>query len=146
MWRVSLLWQGCSGHSSTRRFVFSCKEEKLPYLEESKFGCPQRATGCRGSAVCSCVCWCPLSPAQEQGKHVPLTLVAKEAVGYNPLCLGKGKQPSKNSNVGAECFCPANVMGSLQTGNRPGGGLGLRLLVLLHVLQLRSIWHCLVSF
>ena len=58
--------------------VFSCEWEKPPCLEESESGCPQRVTGCRGSAACSCVFRWLLPPAQEQGKHVLLALVAKE--------------------------------------------------------------------
>lgn len=59
--------------------VFSCKQEKLPCLEDSESGCPQSVAGCRGSAPCSCAFTWPLSPAQEKGKHAPLALVAKEA-------------------------------------------------------------------
>lgn len=71
MWRVSLLCQDCGGHRSTRRFVFSCKEEKLPFLEESESGCPQRGA--------EALLRVPVFAAQEQGKCVLLTLVAKEA-------------------------------------------------------------------
>lgn len=65
-----------------------------------------------------------LPPAQEQGKHMLLSLVVKMVLDIAHCCLEKGKWLSKTKK-GAETFWPANLMGSLCAGSRPGDELWL---------------------